>query len=217
LWLRGEGPLYAEKPAPPLTARLLVSSNRPQELSEELLYQFPLHIRLPALNEVAEDIPYHLSVFLRDKPVRYVRYFFLLKTFFHQWEGNLLELSHYLDQALAYYQSMASVAGFSGGEEVFGEKRLRFYQDVLKGEWWYYPYRFRSDFTGRLQHILKRTDFRDRMIREGLVVPLMKEESGYLVLDLQDAEFEKKANAIYTLFREYLDDQTAADHEQKGG
>ena len=138
-WLKGEGALFPEQPVRPSGGRVLAMTSQPEGLWPELLFQFAYHLQLPSLNEVAEDIPYHLKRFLSDKPVHYLRYFFLLKTFFHQWGGSLLELAHYLDQALAYYRSMSLVPGFSGGEEVFGEKRLRFYQDILKGEWWYYP------------------------------------------------------------------------------
>ncbi len=204
-WLIGNGPLWAENQTRPRGWRVIGTTSEAQNAFAELLFQFPLHIQLPSLNEVLEDIPYHLKFFLREKPIRYIRYFFLLKTTCHQWAGNLRELEHYLEQAMVYYHSMALVAGFKGGEEVFGEKRLRYYQDVLKGEWWYYPYRFQSGFTESLPHILNQTDFRQQLIDQNLVTPLLGEESGFLVLDLKDPEFELKAIRIYNLFQEFME------------
>jgi DNA-binding NtrC family response regulator len=208
-WLAGRGSLFSETPGPPARGRVLVTTTRPQDLWGGLLYHFPYHLQLPALNDVIEDLPYHLNTFLREKPIRYIRYFFLLKTFHHQWGGNLLELQHYLDQALAYYQSRSLSAGATGEEEVFGEKRLRFYQDVFKGEWWYYPYSFPPGFDRELPFILNHTDFRKDLIDQGLVIPLLKEETGFLVLDLKDPEFENKAIQVYRLFMKYLDDHGA--------
>lgn len=205
-WLAGRGGLFSETQGPPAQGRVLVTTTRPQDLWGGLLYHFPYHLALPALNDVIEDLPYHLNTFLREKPIRYIRYFFLLKTFLHQWGGNLLELRHYLDQALAYYQSRSLSTGASGEEEVFGEKRLRFYQDVFKGEWWYYPYAFPPGSERDLPFILNQTDFRKDLIDQGLVIPLLKEETGFLVLDLKDPEFEKKANQVYRLFKKYRDD-----------
>ena len=209
-WLTGgRGGLFSETQGPPIRGRILATTTDPKELWGDLLYHFPFHLQLPALNEVIEDIPYHLSIFLREKPIRYIRYFFILKTFHHQWGGNLLELQHYLDQALAYYQSKPLATGSGWGEEVFGEKRLRFYQDVFKGEWWYYPYNFPPGFDRELPFILNQTDFRKDLIDQGLVIPLLKEEPGFLVLDLKDREFENKANQIYRLFKKYRDNQGA--------
>ena len=204
-WLIGPFPLPAGSQNRPGGWRVVGTTTEAQKTWDELLFQFPLHIQLPSLNEVIEDVPYHLKSFLREKPIRYVRYFFLLKTTFHQWAGNLLELEHYLEQAMAYYHSMALVAGFSGGEEVFGERRLRYYQDVLKGEWWYYPYRFKAGFTERLSGILNQTDFRKQLIDQNLVISLLKEEPGFLVLDLKDPEFESKAVRIHWLFQRFLE------------
>ena len=203
-WLTGERPLGTESQSRPKDWQVIGTTVDAQKTWDELLFQFPLHIQLPALNEIREDIPYHLKFFLKVEPIRYLRYFFLLKTTHHQWPGNLRELEHYLEQAMAYYHSMALVPGFGGGEEVFGEKRQRFYQDVLKGEWWYYPYRFQPGFTENLPAILNRTDFRKQLIEQNLVIPLLREEAGFLVLDLQDPEFESKAIRIYDLFQEYL-------------
>ncbi|MBI5584675.1 MAG: hypothetical protein HY892_12730 [Deltaproteobacteria bacterium] len=209
VWLAGRGGLFSETQGPPPRGRILATATGTQDLWGELLYHFSFHLQLPALNEVIEDIPYHLANFLREKPIRYIRYFFLLKTFQHQWGGNLLELEHYLNQALAYYQSKTLTAGSGGGEEVFGEKSLRFYQDVFKGEWWYYPYRFPPGFDRELPVILNQTAFRKELIDQGLVIPLLKEETGFLVLDLKDPEFENKANQIHRLFVKYRDDQRA--------
>jgi hypothetical protein len=100
-------------------------------------------------------------------------------------------------------------AAAGGWEEVFGEKRLRCYQDVFKGEWWYYPYAFPPGFDRELPFILNHTGFRKDLIDQGLVVPLLKEETGFLVLDLKDPEFENKANQIYRLFKKYRDDPGA--------
>lgn len=204
-WLSGKGPLCSEKQTRPRGWRVIGTTSEPQKTFDELIYQFPMHIQLPSLNDVLEDIPYHLKFFLKEKPIRYVRYFFLLKTLCHQWAGNLVELEHYLEQAMVYYQSMALVAGFKGGEEVFGEKRLRYYQDVLKGEWWYYPFRFWPGFTESLPHILNQTDFRKQLIEQNLVIPLLGEEPGFLVLDLKDPEFELKAIRIYNLFQKFME------------
>jgi hypothetical protein len=203
-WLTGNRPLGTESQSRPEDWRVIGTTVEAQKTWDELLFQFPLHIQLPALNEIREDIPYHLKFFLKEEPIRYLRYFFLLKTTHHRWPGNLRELEHYLEQAMAYYHSMALVPGFGGGEEVFGEKRLRYYQDILKGEWWYYPYRFQSGFTENLPAILNRTDFRKQLIEQNLVIPLLREEAGFLVLDLKDSEFESKAIRIYYLFQEYL-------------
>jgi DNA-binding NtrC family response regulator len=212
-WLAGKGGLFSETTSPPSRGRILATTTGAQDLWGELLYHFPFHLQLPALNEVIEDIPYHLATFLREKPIRYIRYFFLLKTFQHQWGGNLLELRHYLDQALAYYQSKTLAADSGDEEAVFGEKRLRFYQDVFRGEWWYYPYRFPPGFDRELPVILNQTAFRKDLIDQGLVIPLLKEETGFLVLDLKDPEFETKANRIYRLFLKYRDDQRAGIDE----
>jgi hypothetical protein len=203
-WLSGQGPLGAKSQTRPKDWRVIGTTVEAQKTWDELLFQFPLHLQLPALNEIREDIPYHLKFFLKEEPIRYLRYFFLLKTTHHQWPGNLRELEHYLEQVMAYYHAMALVPGFGGGEEVFGEKRLRYYQDVLKGEWWYYPYRFQPGFTENLPAILNRTDFRKQLIEQNLVIPLLREEAGFLVLDLKDPEFESKAIRIYYLFQEYL-------------
>jgi len=203
-WLFGGQALFSEETALPAGWRVIATCPRPEEIWEELLFDFPYHLQIPSLNEVIEDIPFHIKYFLQDKPIRFLRYFFLLKTFFHHWQGNLRELDHYLLQAMAYYQAMALVRGFSGGEEVFGEKHLRFSQDVLKGEWWYYPYRFRPGFTEHLKEILTETDFRSSIIKENWVIPLLKEEPGFLVLDLKDPEFENKAIRIYQSLSRYL-------------
>jgi hypothetical protein len=53
---------------------------------------------------------------------------------------------------------------------------------------------------------LNHTDFRKDLIDQGLVIPLLKEETGFLVLDLKDPEFENKANQVYRLFMKYRDD-----------
>ncbi|MBA4394947.1 MAG: hypothetical protein C0407_15450, partial [Desulfobacca sp.] len=161
-WLAGKGPLFAESGGGPSDWRIIVTSPSPKDIWENLVYDFPYHIQLPALNEVIEDIPYHIKYFLHGKSVRYLRYFFLLKTFFHQWPGNLRELEHYLLQAMAYYCSKTETNGYFGGEEVFGETKVRYYQDILKGEWWYYPYRFLPHFTNQLANILTKTDFRSK-------------------------------------------------------
>jgi len=203
-WLTGKKPLLAESQTRPKGWRVLGTTIEAHKIWDELLFHFPLHLQLPSLNEVREDLPYHLKFFLKEQPIRYIRYFFLLKTTHHQWPGNLLELEHYLDQAMAYYHSMALVPGFSGGEEVFGEKRLRYYQDVLKGEWWYYPYRFQSGFAENLSSILNQTDFRKQLIEQNLVIPMLREEPGFLVLDLKDPEFEHKAIRVYYLFQKFL-------------
>jgi DNA-binding NtrC family response regulator len=207
-WLAGQGPLFSEGGGRPSDWRIIVTSSGSQEVWEDLVYDFPYHVQLPSLNEVIEDIPYHIKYFLHSKSIRYVRYFFLLKTFFHQWQGNLRELEHYLFQAMAYYSSKAQTNGVNGGEEVFGETTLRYYQDVLKGEWWYYPYRFLPDFTNSLADILTKTDFRSKIIDENLVSPLLKDEPGFLVFDLADPEFDKKAIQLYTLFCHYLRQQS---------
>ncbi len=204
-WLIGKRPLWAENQTRPKGWKVIGTTTEAQSMFDELLFRFPLHIQLPSLNQVLEDIPYHLKFFLKEKPIRYIRYFFILKTTFHQWAGNLLELEHYLEQALVYYHSMALEAGFKGGEEVFGEKRLRYYQDVLKGEWWYYPYRFKPGFTESLPYILNQTDFRKQLIDQNLVIPLLGEEPGFLVLDLKDPEFELKAIRIYNLFQKFME------------
>ncbi len=203
-WLAGQGPLFSEQGGLPSEWRIMVTDIRSDEVLEDLVYDFPFHIQLPSLKEVVEDIPFHLKYFLSDKSVRYLRYFFLLKTFFHQWPGNIREIEHYLLQAMAYYNAMDLTGGSNGGEEVFGEKRLRYYQDVLKGEWWYYPYRFPPDFVNKLANVLTKTDFRSKIIREGLVISLLKDEPGFLVFDLSDPEFEKKSIEVYTIFLNYL-------------
>lgn len=203
-WLIGKSPLGAENQTRPKEWKVIGTTAEAQSTFDELLFQFPLHLQLPSLNEVLEDIPYHLKFFLKEKPIRYIRFLFLLKTTCHQWAGNLLELEHYLEQAMVYYHSMASVAGFRGGEEVFGEKHLRYHQDVLKGEWWYYPYRFQSGFTESLPYILNQTDFRKQLIDQNLVIPLLVEEPGFLVLDLKDPEFEAKAIRIHGLFQKFM-------------
>ncbi len=204
-WLIGERPLWAENQTRPKEWTVIGTTAEARKTFDEFLFQFPLHIQLPSLNEVPEDIPYHLKFFFKEKPIRYIRYFFLLKTTCHQWGGNLQELEHYLEQAMVYYQSMALTDGFRGGEEVFGEKRLRYYQDVLKGEWWYYPYRFQAGFTESLPRILNQTDFRKQLIDQNLVIPLLAEEPGFLVLDLKDPEFELKAIRIYNLFQKFME------------
>ena len=193
-WLAGQGPLFSEPGVLPSEWRIIVTGLRSNEVWEDLVYDFPYHIQLPSLQEVVEDIPFHLKYYLRDKSVRYLRYFFLLKTFFHQWPGNIRELEHYLLQAMAYYKAMDLNGGSTGGEEVFGEKKLRYYQDVLKGEWWYYPYRFLPDFVNGLAYVLTKTDFRSRIIKDRLVISLLKDEPGFLVVDLSDPEFEKKGD-----------------------
>jgi hypothetical protein len=206
-WLSGQGPLFSEPAGIFPDWRVIVTSSNTDDIWEDLRYAFPFHIQLPSLNEVIDDIPYHLKYFLREKSIRYVRYFFLLKTFFHQWGGNLRELEHYLTQAMAYYYSLA----LSGGEAVFGEKKLRYYEDVLRGEWWYYPYRFTPEFTKGLKDILIKTDFRSKIIEEQLVISLLKEEPGFLVLDLMAPDFEEKAIRIYHLFLNYLQTQPEKD------
>jgi transcriptional regulator with AAA-type ATPase domain len=203
-WLAGQGPLFAGSGELPSDWRIIVTSSSPKDIWEDLLHDFSYHIQLPSLNEVIEDIPYHIKYFLQDKSIRYLRYFFLLKTFFHQWAGNLRELEHYLLQVMAYYCSKAQTNGFERGREVFGETKLRYYQDILKEEWWYYPYRFLPDFTNHLANILTKTDFRLKIIEENLVRSLLKDEPGFLVFDLEDQEFEKKAIQVYTLFSNYL-------------
>ena len=203
-WLTGKGPLFSEPGGMIPEWRVIVTSSRADAIWEGLKYAFPFHIQLPSLNEVIEDIPYHLKYFLREKSVRYVRYFFLLKTFFHHWEGNLQELEHYLIQAMAYYNSLTH----GGGDAVFGEKRLRYYEDVLRGEWWYYPYRFTQGFSKGLKDILIKTDFRSKIIEEQLVVSLLRDEPGFLVLDLMAPDFEEKAIRIYHLFLNYLQMQS---------
>jgi transcriptional regulator with AAA-type ATPase domain len=208
-WLAGQGPLFAESGGLPSDWRIIGTSPCSKDIWEDLVYDFSYHIQLPSLNEVIEDIPYHIKYFLRGKSVRFLRYFFLLKTFFHQWQGNLRELEHYLFQVMAYYYSNAQTNGFNGGQEVFGETKLRYYQDILKGEWWYYPYRFLPDFTNHLANILTKTDFRSKIIEENLVSALLKDEPGFLVFDLEDPEFEKKAIQVYTLFSNYLKLQSA--------
>lgn len=207
-WMAGQGPLVAEGKPRPGEWRILVVGQNPDELLEDLLYQFSYHIHLPSLNEVIEDIPFHIKYFLREKPIRYLRYFFLVKAFFHQWRGNLRELEQCLLQAMAYYNSMALVDGFKGGDEVFGEKRTRYYQDILKGEWWYYPYRFNPGFPDQLAFVLNETDFRSKIIQEKWVIPLLPNEPGFLVFDLTDPEFEKKANRVYNTFLDYLRKQS---------
>jgi transcriptional regulator with AAA-type ATPase domain len=203
-WLAGQGPLFTKNGGLPSDWRIIVTSPCTKDIWEDLVYDFPYHIQLPSLNEVVEDIPYHIKNFLQGKSIRYLRYFFLLKTFFHQWQGNLRELEHYLLQAMAYYYSRAQTNGFDGGEEVFGETKLRYYQDILKGEWWYYPYRFLPDFTNHLFDILTKTDFRSKIIEANLVTSLLKDEPGFLVLDLADQEFEQKAIQVFNLFSNYL-------------
>ena len=185
----------------------MVIGQHPEEIWEDLRYHFSYHIHLPSLNEIIEDLPYHIKYFLRDKPVRYLRYFFLLKLFFHQWQGNLLELDQCLLQSMAYYTSMSTVDGFQGGDEVFGEKKTRYYQDILKGEWWYFPYRFLPGFPEHLTDILNKTDFRSKILEEQWVIPLLPKEPGFLVFDLSDPEFEKKANQVFYTFSEYLNKQ----------
>jgi transcriptional regulator of acetoin/glycerol metabolism len=202
-WLQGKGPLLSEAVSLPEGWRIVSTSPGREDIWEELLYEFPFHLQLPSLNEVIEDIPFHIKFFLKDKPIRYLRYFLLLKTFFHQWPGNLRELEHYLLQAMAYYNALAVRPG-SGGEEVFGERKLRYFQDVFKGEWWYYPYRFLPGFTEHLKDVLTKTDFRSKIIEENWAIPLLKDEPGFLVLDLKDPEFEIKALRIYETFSRYL-------------
>ncbi|MBI5603883.1 MAG: sigma 54-interacting transcriptional regulator [Deltaproteobacteria bacterium] len=207
-WLAGQGPLLSEKDVIPTDWRIISTCLSPEEVWEDLVYDFPYHIQLPSLNEVVEDIPYHIKYFLRDKSIRYVRYFFLLKTFFHKWQGNLRELEHYLIQAMSYYCSLGPSSGLNGGEEVFGEKKMRYYQDILKGEWWYYPYRFPPDFTRYLATILNKTDFRKKIIEENQVIPLLDNEPGFLVFDMTDPDFEKKAIQVYYTFSDYLNQQS---------
>jgi hypothetical protein len=199
-WLAGRGGLFSESSPLCPEWQIIATSPDPGAVWEGLRYHFPYHVQLPSLNEVAEDIPYHIKYYLRDKSVRYLRYLFLLKTFFHQWGGNLLELEHYLIQAMAYYSSLA----LKGVKEVFGEKNLRYYDDVLRGEWWYYPYSFPPVFTEKFKNILTQTDFRSKIINDGLVLSLMKDEPGFLVLDLTAADFEEKAIGIYRTFLQYL-------------
>lgn len=206
-WLTGQKPLLSEGKNLPPDWRIMVVGQGPEEIWEDLLYQFSCHIHLPSLNEILEDIPYHIKYFLRDKPVRYLRYFFLLKLFFHQWHGNIRELEQCLFQAIAYYNSMSMVEGFKGEAEVFGEKRLRYYQDILRGEWWYFPYRFLPGFSENIAYILNKTDFRAKILEKQWVIPLLPEEPGFLVFDLADPEFEKKATQVYCLFSEYLNKQ----------
>ena len=203
-WLAGQGPLFSENTALPPGWRIIATTLRSEDMWEDLLFNFTFHLQLPSLNGVIEDLPYHIKYFLQDKSVRYIRYFFMLKSFFHIWIGNLRELEHYLLQAMTYFSSMGSETGVNGVKEVFGEKRLRFYQDTLKEEWWYYPYRFPKNFTDHLAQILNRSDFRTKIINENLVVPLLKEEPGFLVFDLTDQDFEKKANEVYHVFSTYL-------------
>jgi DNA-binding NtrC family response regulator len=199
-WLDGRGGVFPESSALVPEWRVVATSLDPGAVWGELRYGFSYHIQLPALNEVVEDIPYHIKYFLNEKSVRYLRYFFLLKTFFHQWGGNILELEHYLTQAMAYYNSLA----LKGNREVFGEKELRYYDDVLRGEWGYYPYRFTPGFPERLKEILTKTDFRSKIIKDGLVLSLLKEEPGFLVLDLTAPDFEEKAIQVYQAFLYYL-------------
>lgn len=203
-WLTGQAPLEAGGKMIPRGWKVLVLGTQTDDFLEGLRYRFTYHIQLPSLNEVIEDIPYHMKYFLREKPIRYLRYFFLLKAFFHDWRGNLHELEQCLLQAMAYYQSLAQEEGVRGGDEVFGEKRTRYYQDVLKGEWWYFPYRFPPGFTERLAYVLQQTDFRSRIIQEGWVIPLITEEPGFLVFDLTDSRFEEKAVLMYYTFSEYF-------------
>jgi DNA-binding NtrC family response regulator len=207
-WLAGKKPLFNEPLETTSDWRIICTSSSPQDIWDNLVYDFPYRLQLPSLNQVIEDIPYHLRYFLQGKSIRYLRYFFLLKTFFHQWQGNLRELEHYLIQAMAYYSSKSIEKAFPKDEEVFGETTIRYYQDILKGEWWYYPYRFLPNFTNNLDEILTKTDFRSKILEEKLVSPLMKEEPGFLVFDLAEPEFEKKANQVYTLFLDYLKLQT---------
>jgi|GEM_PF-2081197 len=203
-WLTGQAPIEKGGKMIPPGWKVLALGTQTDEFLEGLRYRFTYHIHLPSLNEVIEDIPYHIKYFLREKPIRYLRYFFLLKAFFHEWQGNLHELEQCLLQAMAYYRGMTLVEGFQGGEEVFGEKRVRYYQDILKGEWWYFPYRFPPGFTEGLAYVLQKTDFRNRIVREGWVIPLIAAEPGFLVFDLNDPEFEEKANKMYYAFSEYL-------------
>jgi hypothetical protein len=210
-WLAGQGSLGLEPKGVPPEWRIIVTGLRPEDLWEDLIYDFPYHIELPPLQAVVEDIPYHIKFFLQDKPIRYIRYFFLLKTFIHQWPGNLRELEHYLIQTMAYYNSLDRTNGSSGGEAVFGEKRMRYYQDVLKEEWWYYPYRFPPGFAEGMKEILTKTDFRSKIIEDQLVLSLLKDEPGFLVLDLSDPEFEKKAIALYSTFLNYFNAQSGQD------
>lgn len=203
-WLTGQGTLGTDGKLLPPEWKVLVIGDHPDDFLNDLLYRFTYHVRLPSLNEVIEDIPYHIKFFLREKPIRYLRYFFLLKAFCHEWRGNLRELEQCLLQAMAYYQSIALMDGFQGGDEVFGEKKTRYYQDITKGEWWYFPFRFPPGFTERLAAVLQQTDFRLRILKEKWVVPLIPEEPGFLVFDLSDPEFEKKANAVFSIFSQYL-------------
>jgi transcriptional regulator with AAA-type ATPase domain len=184
--------------------RVLATTTCSEGIYGDLRFEFPYFIQLPSLNEVREDIPYHLKYFLREKPIHYLRYFFLLKAFYHQWEGNIRELEHFIFQAMAYYQSLALPQQAGGGKEIFGEQKIRYYQDVLKGEWWYYPFRFRPEFTTHFREILTKTDYRKQIIEKGWVIPLIKEEPGLLVLDLREPDFEAKALQVYYLFDHYL-------------
>jgi DNA-binding NtrC family response regulator len=63
-WLIGKRPLWAENQTRPREWRVIGTTTETQKTLDELLFQFPLHIQLPSLNEVLEDIPYlknHLS------------------------------------------------------------------------------------------------------------------------------------------------------------
>jgi transcriptional regulator with AAA-type ATPase domain len=219
-WLTGQTPLLSEGKNLPPDWRILAVAQRPEEIWEDLLYQFAYHVHLPSLTEIIEDIPYHIKYFLRDKPIRYLRYLFLLKIFFHQWQGNIRELQQCLLQAMAYYHSMSMVKGFQGEDEVFGEKKIRYYQDILKGEWWYFPYRFLPGFTEQIAFILNHTDFRAKILENQWVIPLLPEEPGFLVFDLTDTDFEKKAAQVYYTFSEYLSKpfgQNLQEHCQANG
>jgi DNA-binding NtrC family response regulator len=207
-WLAGKRPLFNESLEISSDWRIICTSSSLQAIWDDLVYDFPYRLQLPSLNEVIEDIPYHLRYFLQGKSIRYLRYFFLLKTFFHQWQGNLRELEHYLLQAMAYYSSKSTEKASLGDEKVFGEICLRYYQDILKGERWYYPYKFLPNFTDHLAEILTKTDFRSKIMAEKLVSPLMKDEPGFLVFDLAEEDFEKKAYQVYTIFLDHLKLQT---------
>jgi hypothetical protein len=42
------------------------------------------------------------------------------------------------------------------------------------------------------------------LIEQNLVIPMLREEPGFLVLDLKDPEFEHKAIRVYYLFQKFL-------------
>ncbi len=207
-WMLGQDTLVGGGKTLPPEWRVVAIGHNPERIWSGLLYRFTYHIHLPSLTEVVEDIPFHVKHFLREKPIRYLRYFFLLKAYFHQWRGNLLELEQCLTQAMAYYNTLAVVNGFQGGDEVFGERHTRFYQDILKGEWWYFPYRFPPGFTEQAARVFNQTDFRAKILKEKWVIPLLPDEPGFLVFDLTDPDFEEKANQVYRLFADYLKKET---------